>query len=241
MLARRRQLRELIVGIRARCRRLRRLIGGVERQRRRAAERRAHHHHRSKHIRARQRAPAGDRRSEIVADDHRDVAVTERVDERHHVAHAVERRERRQVVVELHVGAAASAVAALIGRDHVIARLSPAAASRGASCKPSSGNPWISSTAGRFGAFESRFERVHRDAVHAGDHPRSNARRNRRRTVGDVRVRRRLRECERACRAEAASRRARGAAASDLEQFASGHKRENITSWMHPFAQLFSS
>ena len=40
-----------------------------------------------------------------------------------------------EIIVELHVGAAAAAVAALIGRDHVIAGLAPAAASRAASCK----------------------------------------------------------------------------------------------------------
>ena len=58
-----------------------------------------------------------------MADHHRDRAMSQRVDQRHHVAHAIERRERRQVLIERDVGAAAAAVAALVGGDDVVARL----------------------------------------------------------------------------------------------------------------------
>ena len=46
--------------------------------------------------------------------------MPERVDQRHHVADAIQRRKRRQIIVELHVRTAAAPVAALIGRDDVV-------------------------------------------------------------------------------------------------------------------------
>ena len=121
VLARRLQPCELVVD-RVGRRRARgpRLVRGVEGERRRAAERRAHQHHRPEDVRPRHGAPRRDRRSEVVPDDAVDRAVAERRHQRQHVAHFVERPERREVVVERHVRPRRAAVATQVGREDVI-------------------------------------------------------------------------------------------------------------------------
>ena len=123
VLARRRQLRQVVVD--AVARRVPRAahlrgVGGVERQRGRPTERRAHQHDRSENIGPHDSAPRGDRRSEVVADDGGDRAIAERRDERDHVGHLVQRSPRTQVVVELHVRAARAPVPSQVRRDDVI-------------------------------------------------------------------------------------------------------------------------
>ena len=87
----------------------------------------------------------------------------------------LKRRERRQVVVEVHVGAAAAAVAALVGRHHVEAglgqrqhHLAPAVGELREAVDQQQPGPAAALVAG--------LEHVHRDAVHAGDDPRADAR-----------------------------------------------------------------
>ena len=94
-------------------------------------------------------------------------AVAERRGQRQQVADAIERRERRQVVVELHLGAAAAAVAALVGRHHVEAglgqrqhHLAPAVGQLREAVDQQQPGPVAALVAG--------LEHVHRDAVDAG-------------------------------------------------------------------------
>ncbi len=118
MLARARELGEVRVDLLARgggCAR------GAERQGRRPGERRAHQCDRAEKVGPQQRAPGGDRRAEIMADHAGDRAMAERRHQPEHVAHQVGQTERREVAVIGGVPAGGPAVAALVGRDHVIA------------------------------------------------------------------------------------------------------------------------
>ena len=175
MLAWRRELTQLGVHVVGRRRRARRAVRGIERQPRRAGERRAHHHHALEHVGPRQRTPRGHRRSEVVADHAGQRAVAQRRGQRQQVADAIEGRERRQVVVELHLGAAAAPVAALVGRHHVEAglgqrqhHLAPAVGQLREAVDQQQPRPVAALVAG--------LEDVHRDAVDAGDDPRADAR-----------------------------------------------------------------
>jgi hypothetical protein len=146
----------------------------IERQTRRPGEGRAHHHDGAEDVGPRERAPRRDRRPEVVPDDAGHLAVAQHADERQHVAHAVQRRERREVVVEADVGAAAPAVAALVGSDDMEARirerqhdLAPAVGELGKSVHEQDGR------AAR--AIEAGLEHVHVHAVDARVDARANA------------------------------------------------------------------
>ena len=124
VLPRRIQLRELRVEFIIGRRRPRRgrAVGGVERHGRRALERRAHDRDGTEDVGSDECRPGRDGRSRIVPHHHRHGAVAERVDERHGVSHHVEDAERIGIGVIRIVPARGAAVAALVGRDHVIAR-----------------------------------------------------------------------------------------------------------------------
>ncbi len=99
-----------------------RIVRGAEGQGGRAGEGRAHQHHRAKDIGADERAPGGDRRAEIMADDGRDAAPAERRHETEHVSREIEEPEGAKIPIVIGVPAGGAAIAALIGGDHMEAR-----------------------------------------------------------------------------------------------------------------------
>ncbi len=99
-----------------------RVAVGIERQRRRAGKRRAHQRYRAEHVRPQQRAPGRDGRAEIVPDDCRRPSGSRARHQPERVAHQVEHAEAGEVAVVVGVPAGGAAIAALVRRDHVIAR-----------------------------------------------------------------------------------------------------------------------
>jgi hypothetical protein len=112
---------ELIVG--GRCPRRRGTVGGVERDRRRARKRRAHQRDGTEDIRPDQRAPRRNRRAGVVAHDCSHGPVTQRINEPGRVPHHVENPERVGIGVKRTIPSCRTAVAALIGCNHVVAGL----------------------------------------------------------------------------------------------------------------------
>ena len=101
--------------------RLRWPIRGIKWQWRRPRERRAHQRDRAKHVRPHQRAPGGDSTAKIMPDHRIDRAVAERRHQAERVAHQIEQPERGKVAIIARVPTGGAAIAALVGRDHVIA------------------------------------------------------------------------------------------------------------------------
>ena len=83
---------------------------------------RAHDRDRAEDVGPDEGGPGRDRRTRIVSHHHRDRAVAERVDEPDGISHHVEHAKRIGIGVVGIVPAGRAAVAALIGRDHVIPR-----------------------------------------------------------------------------------------------------------------------
>ncbi len=151
-------------------------VDGCGGERRRAGERRAQQRDGREHVRPHESAGGRDRRAEVVADHRRDLAAAERGEQPEHVPHEVEQAERLEVAVVVGVPAGRAAVAALVGRHHVVARgrerrhdLAPAPGELGEAVQQQHTRP-----ARRL---EAGLEDVHREAVDVLDEPRAQARR----------------------------------------------------------------
>ena len=183
--ARPRQLRELGVELVVGRPALRQLaaVRGVERDLRRPRERRAQDRDLREDVAADQRRPRRDRRAGVVSGDARHRLVAERIDEPGGVAHHVEDAERIAVGVVGAVPAGGAAIAALVGRDHVIAggrerqhHLAPAIGELGKAVQQQQARP-----ARRL---EAGLEHMHRQAVVVVDHAGADARGQRAVAVG---------------------------------------------------------
>jgi hypothetical protein len=100
--------------------------------------------------------------------------MAERRGEGQHVAHPVQRGVRRQVLIESDLRPAASAVAALVWRHHVI----PGIGQRQHHLAPAVAKLWKAVHEEQPAAarcFEPGVEHVHRDPVHAGHDARADA------------------------------------------------------------------
>ena len=78
---------------------------------------------RAEDIRAHQRRPRRNQRAGIMSDDHRDLAVAQRIDEPDRIAHHVQYTELIWIAVIGIVPTGRAPVTALVRRDDVIARL----------------------------------------------------------------------------------------------------------------------
>ena len=94
---------------------LRRVVRGVERQCGRARERGTHQCQGAEHVGPHQRAPRGDRCSEIVPGDQRYIAITKGRDETQRIPDRVQKPEGSEVAIIVSVPAGGASVAPQIG------------------------------------------------------------------------------------------------------------------------------
>ena len=137
-------------------------------------EGRAHQRDGAEHVGPDQRGPCHDCRAEIVPDHCRDRAQTERPNEAERVADEIEDAERGEVAIVSGVPAGGASVAALVGRDHVVAgrrqrehHLAPAVGKLGKAVQQQEARAVL--------LFEPRLKDVHAQAVDVVDEARADA------------------------------------------------------------------
>ena len=146
-----------------RCRGVRR----AERHRRRAAVRRAHQDHALEDVGTHQRGKRCHRGTEVVAHHRLGGVVAHREQDAERVAHQVEEAEGHEIAVVVGAPARGPAVAALVGRDRVVAgggqrrqHLAPAVGQLGKAVQQQDG--------GAVGRFEPGLQHVDVEAIDAG-------------------------------------------------------------------------
>ncbi len=167
-----------VVVDRPRRRRLRRNV-------RRARKRRAHQCKPAEDVGADHGRPGRNRRAVVVAGQQRNLPVAERVQQSHDVAHQIEQPVGREFGAVVRVPAGRPPVAALVGRDHMVARLRQ----RRHDAPPAIGQfrkPVQQQGAGPARLLETGFEKMHVEPVAIRRHARTDAGRQKDPTVSGI-------------------------------------------------------
>ena len=117
------QLRQVIIDVGAAgSAGFRRIVRRIQCQRGGPCKRSAHQYHGPENVGPRKRAPGRDARAMIVTDHGSHRAIADCRHQPEHVSHYVEKRERRKIVIECHIRAAAASVTSKVRCDDMKSR-----------------------------------------------------------------------------------------------------------------------